>query len=93
MNFQVIGDEVFYRGDRVAVLVVGHSAAVVRQEVEDELQNEEDLDSLRQELAELESKYDDLDSNFGDEREELEAKIQAAIDQRDAYAAILGVTP
>lgn len=84
MKFQVIGDDVFYNGDRVAVLVVGHAAAVVRQEVEDELQL--DSGSLERELESLQSDYDDLDSNHCDEREQLESKL-------NAYAAILGVTP
>jgi hypothetical protein len=84
MTFQIIDDDVYYDGIMIARLVVNAGTIKGREELAELL-----TEDLRQELAELKSDYDDLDAKMSD----LYDKIDATLSQRDAYAAILGITP
>lgn len=83
--FQVIGDVVEFEGWPICTLRAD-IPATVRERLELELHH--DRGDLERELESLQSDYDDMDSRLCRTQEELHTMTG----QRDAYAAILGVT-
>lgn len=89
--FKVTGDTIEYDGYIVGTLL-NNIPTTVRINVEYALDSNE-LQMLRDELDNIDVRECNDCKNADLRIEDLEAELETAINQRDAYAAILGVKP